>query len=391
MKKLKITKKQFNESNYFQKKYGTLKYVSESGNVYKTSKGKILKFKESNGSFADESTLDMAEEIFTALRRANKNRWNLGFSQSRAEVTIEDIHTNDCFTIKVVKDKQFESTKKFGMKFNESQNDVTIDDFKRMYGKNAAEALNKYCVIKNKDAESVINGSDSDMARFENWAKKVLHVDIYDKFSGYDYDSDLDDSRSEIDESSNDDMDKEFSYKGITITRYDYESLPYPMAASQVDDRTMMNIAKEIYNLFIDNGWSDMDVQKYGADIDEIADDNPEMDMFHDEWWTYMEKAAIKYGMPYYEDMDDESTNKVGNKFNESIDSDPAYVCPYCGNRDCEFEDAENYPNEGYFDGTTFNAQFWCNRCNKPYNVTYELKVKDVYPNEDADSLDYDV
>lgn len=234
MKKLNITKKKFSESKYFTTKYGKLKYVSESGKIYKTSKGHLLKF------------------------------------------------------------------------INESQNDVTIDDFKRMYGNNAAEALIKYCDVKNKDAESVINGSDADMARFENWAKKVLHIDIYDKFSGYDYDSDLDDSRSEVDESSNDDMDKEFKYKGITITRYDYESLPYPMAASQVDDRTMMNIAKEIYNLFIDNGWSDIDIQKYGADIDEIADDNPEMDMFHDEWWAYMEKAAIKYGMPYYEDMNDE-------------------------------------------------------------------------------------
>ena len=34
MKKLNITRKQYNESRYFQKKYGTLEYVSESGNVY---------------------------------------------------------------------------------------------------------------------------------------------------------------------------------------------------------------------------------------------------------------------------------------------------------------------------------------------------------------------
>ena len=46
MKKLNITKKQFSESNYFQKKYGTLKYVSESGNVYKTDKGNVLIFNE---------------------------------------------------------------------------------------------------------------------------------------------------------------------------------------------------------------------------------------------------------------------------------------------------------------------------------------------------------
>ena len=47
MKKLNITKEQFNRSHYFKNKYGRLEYVSESGKVFKTSKGKILKFKES--------------------------------------------------------------------------------------------------------------------------------------------------------------------------------------------------------------------------------------------------------------------------------------------------------------------------------------------------------
>lgn len=46
MKKLNITKKQFSESKYFQTKYGKLKYVSESGNVYKTDKGNVLRFNE---------------------------------------------------------------------------------------------------------------------------------------------------------------------------------------------------------------------------------------------------------------------------------------------------------------------------------------------------------
>ena len=69
---------------------------------------------------------------------------------------------------------------------------------------------------------------------------------------------------------------------------------------------------------------------------------------------------------------------------NEIIDSDPAYVCPWCGSHDCEFEDAENYPNEGYFDCATFNTKFWCNECCKPYNVQFELKVKDVYPKYDV-------
>ena len=47
MKKLNITKERFEKSRYFQRKYGKLEYVSESGNLYKTNKGKVLKFNES--------------------------------------------------------------------------------------------------------------------------------------------------------------------------------------------------------------------------------------------------------------------------------------------------------------------------------------------------------
>ena len=254
MKKLNITKKQFNESNYFQKKYGTLKYVSESGKIYKTSKGKILKFKES-GNLVKESvdTLATPENVKVddilyctsyydyqiqtfykvlakrgastiVIQRVEKeydgtqsdgvaipsdkvdSNYNPitvrygkhGFKVSGGKLYIWDGSSLDEYNYS-------ESDKKFGMKFKESQNDVTIDDFRRMYGKNAADALIKYCDVKNKDAESVINGSDSDMARFENWAKKVLKIDIYDKFSGYDYDSDLDDSRSEIEDMDDED------------------------------------------------------------------------------------------------------------------------------------------------------------------------------------------
>lgn len=47
MKKLNITKEQFNRSSYFRNKYGKLEYVSESGKLFKTNKGKVLMFKES--------------------------------------------------------------------------------------------------------------------------------------------------------------------------------------------------------------------------------------------------------------------------------------------------------------------------------------------------------
>ena len=50
MKKLNITKEAFEKSNYFKNKYGKLEYVSESGKVFKTNKGKILMFKEGTES-----------------------------------------------------------------------------------------------------------------------------------------------------------------------------------------------------------------------------------------------------------------------------------------------------------------------------------------------------
>ena len=41
---LNITRERYEKSRYFNRKYGKLEYVSESGDVYKTDKGKVLKF-----------------------------------------------------------------------------------------------------------------------------------------------------------------------------------------------------------------------------------------------------------------------------------------------------------------------------------------------------------
>ena len=56
MKKLNITKEAFEKSNYFKNKYGRLEYVSESGKLFKTNKGRILKFKESSRKFGKKFT-----------------------------------------------------------------------------------------------------------------------------------------------------------------------------------------------------------------------------------------------------------------------------------------------------------------------------------------------
>lgn len=66
MKKLNITKEQYSSSEYA-KKYGKLKFVAESshGNLYKTEKGRILKFVTEAREYIDDSSIeaDTAEEF----------------------------------------------------------------------------------------------------------------------------------------------------------------------------------------------------------------------------------------------------------------------------------------------------------------------------------------
>lgn len=83
MKKLNITKKQYAESKYFNKKYGSLKYVSESGKLYKTDKGVVLALEGTEPEVQDESLADigaalkktggeMVDKVKGGLKKAGK-------------------------------------------------------------------------------------------------------------------------------------------------------------------------------------------------------------------------------------------------------------------------------------------------------------------------------
>ena len=72
MKKLNITKKQYDESKYFNNKYGKLKYVSESGNVYKTDKGVVISLESSNKSDTVKEDIDEVEDIADKEETINK-------------------------------------------------------------------------------------------------------------------------------------------------------------------------------------------------------------------------------------------------------------------------------------------------------------------------------
>lgn len=71
MKKLNITKEAFEKSNYFKNKYGNLEYVSESGKLFKTDKGKVLMFKESSvddDDYAHFAISDLTDNIEKYLK-----------------------------------------------------------------------------------------------------------------------------------------------------------------------------------------------------------------------------------------------------------------------------------------------------------------------------------
>lgn len=53
-----------------------------------------------------------------------------------------------------------------------------------------------------------------------------------------------------------------------------------------------------------------------------------------------------------------------------------AYECPICHGHNCEFEDAENFPTEGYFEGAHLRVTFVCLDCDKTYDVNFRLGME---------------
>lgn len=104
------------------------------------------------------------------------------------------------------------------------------------------------------------------------------------------------------------DAEKEFAFKGVALTRCDYESMPCPMCATGVDDATMQKIAEDTHDDLINIGWEQRQIDKYLAPGVTVSDfegaDEIEADAITADYWRFMEKAAIENGMRYYEDME---------------------------------------------------------------------------------------
>lgn len=96
MKKLNITKKQYDESKYFTNKYGNLKYMSESGKLYKTDKGVVLALEateddeEAKGKEDDEEPKG-AEEIDGSEEEVTVKKEDLANALQGVIDTVKDI------------------------------------------------------------------------------------------------------------------------------------------------------------------------------------------------------------------------------------------------------------------------------------------------------------
>ena len=109
MKKLNITKERFEKSRYFTKKYGKLAYVSESGRLFKTNKGKVLMFKE-NYNFSDGT--DEGKMLDERLRKSLEDALN---------------KAHDCFANELEKQgfKGYDGDSEGGFYFNDLKNRKT--------------------------------------------------------------------------------------------------------------------------------------------------------------------------------------------------------------------------------------------------------------------------
>jgi hypothetical protein len=89
-------------------------------------------------------------------------------------------------------------------------------------------------------------------------------------------------------------MDKQFTYKGLSIDRNTWESAPIPICTKAISDENMQLLVEELFDILN---------RYYRFNESDIKDntDNEDLDMTR---WREEEELIIKYGGVYYEDLD---------------------------------------------------------------------------------------
>lgn len=113
-----------------------------------------------------------------------------------------------------------------------------------------------------------------------------------------------------VDESHDEFYDKVFKCNDSELTRRDLESFPAPFCTENVSDETMQKIINET-DAGTRQTWklrSDEPLKNSDTATDELIETRNEK--IDETWWHELEEAAIRYNVPYYEDLEDDETSE---------------------------------------------------------------------------------
>ena len=209
---------------------------------------------------------------------------------------------------------------------------LAIDEFREMYGDEAADALVQYLTKKRKDltAHEVLE-DDGAFERFSNWAYTKLHVDVYEKFAKHDVGGFFKRSNVEGFRKMRPGVDPNYNYflKDLEKESSDVDDI------SQLDDR---EIAKTIADQF--KSITNVDI----SDIFNTDSSEPDTPLFNqdeiDKTMPSIRKWLDSYGIPAnrQDDILYELDDVLSTKFQE-MDEDPLVIDSLMSNESIIGED----------------------------------------------------
>lgn len=97
-----------------------------------------------------------------------------------------------------------------------------------------------------------------------------------------------------------------YSYRGISVSRADWESASCAMYCDEISDEDMGEIPQRLYNILV-NEFGISAVQNYIEKGEEYKD----FDIIDEVRWSEEESLFLEFGGRYYEDMTDEEYDNL--------------------------------------------------------------------------------
>lgn len=97
-----------------------------------------------------------------------------------------------------------------------------------------------------------------------------------------------------------------YSYRGISVSRADWESASCAMYCDEISDEYMGKIPQRLYNILV-NAFGTSAVQNYIEKGEEYKD----FDIIDEVRWSEEESLFLEFGGRYYEDMTDEEYDNL--------------------------------------------------------------------------------